>query len=127
MSHSKHQQGFTAVELLVTLFVAAAFLIAGYQLFSLVVRDGGKTRAEAKASAVAYDYLRRHSAAATSPCSSVTPVNNETVTVQGLSNVQVTVSIDCAKPNLTSLSQVNVQVTFNNPVEVVRYSTYVTK
>ena len=36
--------GFTAVELLVTLFVAAAFLLAGYQLFNFVIRDGSKNR-----------------------------------------------------------------------------------
>ena len=29
--------GFTAVELLITLFVAAAFIIAGYQLFNIVI------------------------------------------------------------------------------------------
>ena len=40
-------QGFTTIELLVTLFIAAAFLASGYQLYSVILQDGGDARAQA--------------------------------------------------------------------------------
>lgn len=123
----KNEQGFTAVELLVTLFVAAAFLIAGYQLFSVVLRDGGQTRAESKAANVAYDYLRRYTPTVTNPCGSTTPLSNSPITVEGLVNARVTVQISCASTNSASLSKVEATVFFNSPEQVVRYATYVNK
>ena len=32
--------GFSAVELLITLFIGSIFLLAGYQLYSFVLRNG---------------------------------------------------------------------------------------
>ena len=122
-----HQEGFTAVELLVTLFIAAAFLIAGYQLFSVVVRDGGATRAEAKAANVAYDYLRKYAPSATNPCSSVTLENNTAITVEGLVDTRITVTAACANSVTNTLSKLEATVTYNNPQETVRYATYVNK
>lgn len=121
------QSGFTAIELLVTLFVAAAFLIAGYQLFSVVVRDGGQTRAESKAGNVAYDYLRRYTPSATNPCTTVTPESNTPITVDGLVDARITVTISCAKSSSTTLSRIEAIITYNNPVETVRYATFVNK
>ena len=122
-----NQQGFTAVELLVTLFIAAAFLIAGYQLFSLVVRDGGATRAEAKAANVAYDYLRKYAPSVTNPCSTQTLQNNVPITVSGLVDVRITVTAACANTITNTLSKLEATVTYNNPQETVRYATYVNK
>ena len=68
MSKIAAQNGFTVVELLITLFIAAAFLVSGYQLFNLIIKDGGQTRAESRASNVAYDYLRKYSSSAVFPC-----------------------------------------------------------
>lgn len=48
------QSGFSAVELLVSLFVAAMFLSAGYQLYSIVIKNGGETRAQSTASSIAF-------------------------------------------------------------------------
>jgi len=42
MMHVNKQAGFSAVELLITLFVAAAFLVAGYSLYNVVIKDGGE-------------------------------------------------------------------------------------
>lgn len=123
---SKHnEEGFTAVELLVTLFVAAAFLIAGYQLFSLVIRDGGQTRSESRAGNVAYDYLRRYTANATNPCTAQTPLTNSAVDIAGLVDSRVTIVIACPIDSSPSLSKVTATVTYNSPVQTVTYSTYV--
>ncbi len=119
------EEGFTAVELLVTLFVAAAFLIAGYQLFSLVIRDGGQTRSESRAGNVAYDYLRRYTSNATNPCSPQTPLTNSPITITGTVDARVTVEIECPIAATPSLSKVTATVSYNNPVQTVTYSTYV--
>jgi len=123
----KQQQGFTAVELLITLFVAAAFLISGYQLFNLVIKDGGDVRAESRAGNVAYEYLRRYSGDATSPCAPSTPVDNEAVTVTDLTDVTVTVTVTCSQAATPSVSKVTATITYNNPQKTVRYATFVDK
>ena len=127
MTHITKQSGFTAVELLITLFVAAAFLVSGFQLYNLIVKDSGQTRADARASNVAYDYLRRYSASATNPCTVTTPVNNAAINVTGLSAVTVTVAITCPYAATTSVSKIDVSVQFNNPQQTVEYDTYVKK
>lgn len=120
------QAGFTAVELLITLFVAAAFLVAGYQLYSVIIKDSGQTRGEARASNVAYDYIRRYTSSATNPCTTSTPVNNATITVAGISAVTVTVAITCPYTSQTSLSKVEATVLYNTPQQTVKYATFVT-
>lgn len=98
MTTSKKQSGFSAIELLITLFIAAAFLVSGFQLYNLIIKDGGQTRAQARASNVLYDYLQRYKPNAGSPCpagGTRTPVNNQAINVTSLSNVTITVTISC--------------------------------
>jgi len=125
MNNLNKQAGFTAVELLITLFVAAAFLVSGYQLYNLIIKDGGQARAQARASNVAYDYMRRYSSSATNPCLISTPVDNVGITVTGLSAVTITVAVTCPYTATTSLSRVDVTVLYNNPQQTVEYTTYV--
>jgi len=126
MSVRNAQSGFTAVELLITLFVAAAFLIASYQLFNVVIKDGGQARAESRAGNIAYDYMRRYSTQATNPCASSNPLTNAPVSVDGLSDVTVSVAIACVQDTTPSMSKIQVAVRYNsNPQQLVRYSTYV--
>lgn len=127
MINTTKQSGFTAVELLITLFVAAAFLVSGFQLYNLIVKDSGQTRADARASNVAYDYLRRYSASAVNPCAVTTPVSNVAISVTGLSAVTVTVTITCPYAATTNVSKIDVTVQFNNPQQTVKYGTYVKK
>lgn len=119
------QSGFTAVELLITLFVAAAFLIAGYQLFNVIIKDGGQARAESRAGNVAYDYLRRYSPQAVNPCVASTPLTNSSVAIDGLSNVSISVVISCP-PGLTvsGLSKIEVTITYNDPPQTLKFSTF---
>lgn len=124
ISTPRPQAGFTAVELLITLFVAAAFLIAGYQLFNVVIKDGGQARAEAKASNIATDYLRKYSLLTTNPCQPSNILTNSSVTAEGLSNVRVTVVISCPNYSTTGVSKVDVTVTYNSPQRSVAYSTF---
>jgi Tfp pilus assembly protein PilE len=124
MNRQQKESGFTAIELLITLFVAAAFLIAGYQLFNVVIKDGGQARAESRAGNVAYDYMRRYAPSATNPCTEQTPLTDSAVSVDGLSNATITVTITCPEYSVTSLSQVNVSISYNTPEQTVNYSTF---
>jgi Tfp pilus assembly protein PilE len=122
----RRTSGFTAVELLITLFVAAAFLIAAYQLFNLVVKDGGSTRAESRAANVAYDYLRKYAASSTTiPCTASTPLSAAPLTVDGLTSVTINIDITCLPNAIASLSKVTATIMYNNPQQKLQYATYV--
>lgn len=54
------QSGFSAVELLITLFVAVMFLIAGYQLYSFAFSRSVAAGQDARASDLAYDLLQAY-------------------------------------------------------------------
>jgi prepilin-type N-terminal cleavage/methylation domain-containing protein len=123
----KKQSGFTAVELLITLFVAAAFLVTGYQLYTIIIKDSGNTRAQARAANVAYDYIRRYSPSASISCSASTPVNNAPITVSGLQNVTVIVTYTCPYPSTPTITAVDVVVNYNTPQQSVEYKTYVNR
>jgi prepilin-type N-terminal cleavage/methylation domain-containing protein len=132
MKKTGRQSGFTAIELLITLFIAAAFLVSGYQLYNLIIKDGGQTRAQSRASNVAYDYLQRYKSNPTyitNPCTVPavqTPLSNSS-SILNLSNVTVTVTITCPYSTTSSISKVLVTVQYNNPVQTVSEATYVTK
>lgn len=126
MARKTVQSGFTAVELLITLFVAAAFLIAAYQLFSLVIKDGGETRAQSRASNIVYGYMRQYAASSTTiPCTATTPLNNASINVDGLSNTTITIRITCLPNAIDSLSKVEATISYNQPLKTVVYATYV--
>ncbi len=118
-------KGFSAIELLITLFIAAAFLVSGYQLYNLVIKDGGQSRQAARANNAAYDYLQRYKPTVTSTCVAQTPVNNQSdSTVTGLSNVYVTVSITCPFGTTSTVSKVLVTIAYGSPQKTVTSSSY---
>ena len=125
MINNKQQSGFTAVELLITLFIAAAFLVTGYQLYTVIIKDSGNTRAQARAANVAYDYIRRYSPYAANPCTTTTPVNNTPISVNGLQNVTVLVTFTCPYSSTPTITAVDVIVNYNTPQQSVEYKTYV--
>lgn len=111
--HSKLNHGFTAVELLATLFIAAMFLVAGYQLFNLVIQDGGDIRAEAGASNLAYSYLRKHSISEiANPCVAKTVVSNEDVTIEGAADAKVSVTINCPQSDALAINRIEATVSY---------------
>lgn len=119
--------GFTAVELLITLFIAGMFIVAGYQLFNIVIRDGAEARAESRASNIAYNYMRKHSTAATNPCTAQTPASNVTVAedTDGLTDVTITITISCPQTDAPTVSKVESLIAYNNPQKTLRFSTFV--
>lgn len=96
----KHQDGFTAVELLITLFIASVFLFAGYQLYTQVLKDAADADKTARISNIAYERMRKEagvvSAAFPGGCESASEDTTvETPTVTGFSAVTLTVVVDC--------------------------------
>lgn len=64
--------GFTAVEVLITLFIIGFILASGYQAYALVTNDAGNTRNHAEASNIAYENLRRIQGVVGNPCTTST-------------------------------------------------------
>lgn len=122
---TQRQTGFTAVELLITLFVAAAFLLASYQLYSVIIRDGGNARAESRAANVALDYLRQYSTAAANPCVAYSPLIDSPITIDSLTNATITVAITCPNYSTTQISKVDVSVSYDVPQKIVTQSSLV--
>lgn len=60
------QNGFTAVELLITLFIASIFLFSGYQLYTQVTSDGRDADKMARVSNIVYEKVQKKAAEATS-------------------------------------------------------------
>lgn len=111
------ESGFTAVELLVTLFVAALFLFSGYQLFNVVLSNGTDSRNLASASNFAYTYVRKYQPSATDPCTAQSPVVSQSVTISGLANPTVSVAITCPTPSAPSMSRVEATVQYSSGSE----------
>lgn len=64
----RHQQGFTAVEVLVTLIIAFLLVGGAYQAYSVVVKNTAETNDRSVASNLAYNTLRQQTARATETC-----------------------------------------------------------
>ena len=103
MINRNTEDGFTAVELLVTLFIAAIFLFSGYQLYTQVTRDGSEANQSAKISAILYEKQQAAIATVTAaqPNGCVTelipPAPGSTITeqVEGIGSVDFTTTIKC--------------------------------
>lgn len=100
------ESGFTAVELLVTLFVAVAFIATAFQLYTAVVNDSGDARFRAKASNIAYAELRKWADDTTPGC---TPVTDQVFAIaagHGLDQPEGKVTIQCRADGLTRIQTV---------------------
>ncbi|HRQ86882.1 MAG TPA: prepilin-type N-terminal cleavage/methylation domain-containing protein [Candidatus Saccharibacteria bacterium] len=117
------QGGFSAVELLITLFVAAGFLVAAYQLYNVILSDGGSTHQRASVSNIAYDYLRQYEAMVPETCDESTPVDNSPINIEGVGSATATVTYSCPVDDDASITKVEVAIEYDND-EYVSYATY---
>lgn len=122
-----HQAGFSAVELLITLFIAAAFITTGSQLYTVIIQNSDEARTRAKATNIAYDNLRRYSAQAKSPCSVVAPSPAPFIPAgSGLSNASITVTISCPYGLGMTTAKIEAKVLYGTPQEEVTHALFVT-
>lgn len=127
------EAGLSAVELLITLFIAAMFLMAGYLLWAFTLQGSAEASQSSIASNVAYDYAKRYRVttgcmnAVSPPVVTPTPVTNGTLTTAGLPNPKtITVTATCSQA-LWNLKIVKITSTVsygNNPVKTVSHSVY---
>ena len=61
-------QGFTAIEVLITLFIATVLIGGGYQVYSLVNSSSQEARERSTASNYVYEMLRSMAASAPTTC-----------------------------------------------------------
>ena len=126
VTKKNNSAGFSAVELLITLFIAAAFVAAGYQLYSVIIQNGENAREKAQAGNIAYNALRQYSSQATSPCSVVTP--SPTPAIPSGSNLPaptITVAFTCPYGTSSSVSMITATVNYGNPQVGVTHALYV--
>lgn len=126
MTKLNYKQGFSAIELLITLFIAAAFLVTGYQLYNITLKDGGKVRSSTTAYNLANNYVEMNKYVATNPCTVLTPLNNSSVVVPNMSEVKVTVNITCPYGTASSISKILVTVSYgkglnSNEIQTASY------
>ena len=69
-----HNNGFTTVEVLVTLFIGAILLGGGYQLYGIITRSSADTRNQTDASNIVYEQLRKYKEQASGSCSPNPPL-----------------------------------------------------
>ncbi len=105
--------GFTAVELLITLFIASIFLMTGYQLYTVIMSDGASAKFQAKSANIAYEYLTNAQAAVAASCTPAAsapalPVNSD---VPGL---EIAVNTTCPYGNGNQVSRIEVIVKYGS-------------
>lgn len=111
--HSKSTDGFTAVELLITLFIAAVFIMTGYQLYSVIMNDGSTAKYQAKSANIAYEYLMNAEATVAASCTPGTstpavPANS------GVPAIEIAVNTTCPYGNGNQVSRLEVIVKYGS-------------
>lgn len=120
MSKPSSQAGFSAVELLISLFIAVAFIGAGYQLYAIIIKDGGEADRRSKANIIAYDNLRTYSAKTTNPCTDFTPTPTPTIPANTIAGATIVVDISCPYGVGDPISKTTVTVRYGSPqIEVI--------
>lgn len=124
---SKTKNGFSAVELLITLVVGSLFIIMGYQLYSVTIVNGGEVRQEAKAGNLAYSKLRQLSINGTGVA--VCP-GSPTITTANVdsNNAVQTTTISCPYPaTFPKIRLAIVNVKYNVSLVEASHAVYVTE
>jgi prepilin-type N-terminal cleavage/methylation domain-containing protein len=107
-------KGFTAVELLVTLVMAALFLAAGYQLYGAILARSSESRWQSQADNIAVQYLRLYETTVQAPCVASTAFNQtiaDATTLNMPNPVVVVVTYSCPNTAIT-LTKVTAQVSY---------------
>ncbi|HMQ96107.1 MAG TPA: prepilin-type N-terminal cleavage/methylation domain-containing protein [Candidatus Saccharibacteria bacterium] len=114
-----HQQqiGFTAVEVLITLFIAVLFIAGAYQVYGIVLNNSTESREQAIASNYAYQALRQYADQTVNNCTASGPVNANSLlpsSNSGLASPQLRVVISCPYGTTTTLKRITAYVEYKN-------------
>lgn len=120
-------QGFTTVELLISLFIAAAFIATGFQLFSVVTKDSNEAQLRATASGIVNTTIQEHTSGISATC---TPQSDSPVNIPASQLPQpatVTVTYSCPYGQSAKTTRVNAVVKYGTPQVTVEGSLDVTR
>lgn len=130
----RYSPGFSAAELLITLFIAAIFIFAAFQLYGVMTNDAAMVRNKANANNIVYDNLRKISSQKQQPCvarSTAAGNLNPGVTLPASPKlpdpVTITGAIDCPfSATQPKVSRITVTITYgkDNPQEQVSHVIY---
>jgi prepilin-type N-terminal cleavage/methylation domain-containing protein len=119
------QNGFSAVELMITLIIASIFLFSGYQLYVQVTRDGADADRTAKLSNILYERVKKEAALVTAQAPTGCAAANEkdntpgvAENISGIGSVTFITIVDCpystTPGNLTDIFYVRIEATYSN-------------
>jgi Tfp pilus assembly protein PilV len=111
------KNGFSSVELLITLFVAVAFLATGYQIYIAVAKNSAQSQYRSSADSIAKDYLNRVSSVRI-PC----PTSSDESIIATINNDEVHKIISAPYGCSSSHSIIKVEIKVLFPVRGVQNS-----
>lgn len=128
MRYTTPEQGFSTVELLISLFIAAAFIATGFQLFSVVTKDSNEARLRAAAATIVSTAIQERMSTVNDICGP-TPPSTATLTIPptDLPQASGTVTYSCPYGLTSRTTRINVVVTYGTPQETVEGSLDVTR
>lgn len=121
------EQGFSTVELLLSLFIAAAFIGAGFQLFSVVTKDSNEARLRAAAATIVNTTIQEHIGNASSPCAPAHAADTLTIPTEKLPQATAAITYSCPYGDSSKTTRVNVVVKYGSPQETVEGGLDVTR
>ncbi|UTX51516.1 prepilin-type N-terminal cleavage/methylation domain-containing protein [Candidatus Saccharibacteria bacterium TM7i] len=126
MRNNSTHPGFTAIELLITLFIAAMALATGYQLYIAIITESGNTRMEAEVGSMAYSRVRSYTTSAVAPCTPATLFYQPSINLgNGIGDGMITVTRDCPNMSLPNLNRITASIRYGSPQKTVTHATYV--
>lgn len=133
MSHhhrASASNGFSAVELLVSLIVAALFLFAGFSLYNSILKYSVESRNRGKADLIAVEYLRRYETTVPATCAASTPLALQAVPASdnttGMNTPRISVTFTCPNPVQPWVTEVTARVEYieNSVTKAVEQEVY---
>jgi len=122
----KKQEGFTVVEVFVTLVIAAVLLMGAYQGYGLVISSSADSRNLAEASSISYESLRRNMGTAPAPC--VASSFSDSSRIPASSTLpkprSMTVAISCPYGTSSRVSRVTVTLSYGSSGDQVVHADY---
>lgn len=126
--HASREQGFSTIELLLSLFIAAAFISTGFQLFSVVTKDSDEARMRSTAAGIVNSTIQKQSNNVNEVCGPAPgALTNIPIPTAELPQASYTVTFSCPYGESAKTTRLNVVVTYGKDAEKVEGSLDVTK
>lgn len=121
-------RGFTAVEVLVTLFIATLLMAGAHQIYGIVTNSTKDARERATASNYAYESLRRATTLAPANCAPEAQhdISSQLPEDTRLSApVAMTAETSCPYGDGATISQITIRLTYGTPQKEVAHALYI--